>query len=140
MTLDVRPPAREPLDPWDDAAWIAGKLGSPFNRLIVVIGAESWCEKCRALKPHFEQLARQSPDRDILLWLDLEEHQEFLGAYIPVSLPEVLIYKEMKLIARSLLSDGSEATLRTVLQTLPAGNATAEDPDLARRLARQDWA
>ncbi|MDR0702914.1 MAG: thioredoxin family protein [Azoarcus sp.] len=128
------------FDPWNDAAFIAGKLRSPANRLIVIIGAESWCEKCRNLKPHFEELARQAPAQDIMLWFDLEEHQEFLGQYIPESLPEMLIYRNTHLAARSLLPDGNRESLLAALQTTCLDQAGENDPGIARRLAREDWA
>jgi len=140
MRPDTGQAPRELLDPWNDAAHIAARLGGPTNRLIVVIGAESWCEKCRNLKPHFETLARQAPGSDIMLWFDLEEHQEFLGSYIPESLPEVLIYNNMRLIARSSLQDGNEETLRAALQAMPPDKTATEDPSIAQRLAQQDWA
>jgi thiol-disulfide isomerase/thioredoxin len=129
----------ELLDPWNDAAFIAGKLGVPYNRLTVVIGAESWCEKCRKLKPHFDALARQAPATELMLWLDLEEHQEFLGDYVPESLPEFLLYRDMQLILHRLLADGSEEALYAALQAAPEKPAIA-DPGIARRLAQRDWA
>ncbi|MDR2093085.1 MAG: thioredoxin family protein [Azoarcus sp.] len=129
-----------PLDPWNDAALIADRLESPTNRLIVVIGAESWCEKCRNLKPHFEELARQAPAQDIMLWFDLETHQEFLGSYIPESLPEVLIYRNTCLAARSLLPDGKRESLLAALRMACPDRAETNDPGIARRLAREDWA
>jgi thioredoxin-like negative regulator of GroEL len=131
---------RELLDPWTDAAFIANKLDSARSRLIAIIGAEAWCEKCRSLKPHVETLAQQAADRDIVLWFDLEEHQEFLGTYIPESLPEVLVYQRGQLVSRSLLPDGTENSLLIALQRMPPNETGHEDPGIAQRLMQQDWA
>lgn len=131
---------RELLDPWDDAAHIAARIGMPGNRLVVVIGAESWCEKCRHLKSAFEEVARRAPVSDTMLWFDMEEHQEFLGQYLPESLPEVLIYKGTRLVSRSLLADGDGAALLAFLWANPPDRVMTEDPGIAQRLARKDWA
>jgi len=136
MTATKKTATHGLLDPFDDAAAIATRLYSARTVLIVVIGAEQWCEKCRKLKPEFEKLAAVS-ETDVMLWFDLEEHQEFLGGYIPESLPEVLIYRNMQLISRSLLPDGKATSLLTAMREItdPAG----EDPGIARRLVREDW-
>jgi thiol-disulfide isomerase/thioredoxin len=126
------------LDPWNDAAYIAAKLDEASTYLIAVIGAEGWCEKCRDLKPHFEIWAQKVPETTLMLWLDLEEHHEFLGDYIPESLPEVLIYSSTALVSRSLLPDGSEESLLAALQARQLEDG-AEDPGIARRLVQQDW-
>jgi len=133
---------RQPLDPWDDASLIAERILAPGGRLIVVIGAEAWCEKCRKLRPHFDELARLARDPDTILWLDLEEHQEFLGQYIPESLPEVLIYSNKRLVSRSLLPDGERESLIEALRKRPARSFEniGEDPGIAQRLTQQDWA
>jgi thiol-disulfide isomerase/thioredoxin len=131
---------RELLDPWDDAARIADRIAAPGSRLIVVIGAESWCGKCRSLKPVFEKLARRAQDSNLMIWFDVKEHQEFLGSYLPESLPEALVYEGLRLVSRSLLLDGDEASLLAALRTDLPDCAEAEDPGIARRLARKDWA
>ena len=130
---------REPLDPWNDAAYIAAKLGAASTGLIVVIGAESWCEKCRTLKPHFDALARQAPDSELMLWFDLEEHQEFLGDYLPESLPEVLIYRNTRLISRSQLADGEEASLLAALEARQQADSVHKAPGIVQRLMQKDW-
>lgn len=98
----------KPLDPWDDAAEIATRLHRPGSVLMVLIGAEAWCQKCRDLRPHFDALRTQLPANVVALWMDLEEHAEFLGEYVPESLPELCIYRSRKLSQKTIL-DGSLA-------------------------------
>jgi len=130
---------RELLDPWNDAARIAAMLGTG-KRLIVLIGAESWCEKCRKLKPHFEAVARNASPDDLMLWFDLEEHQEFLGSYIPESLPELLMYRGRRLIARAVLPNGEFESLRNALNMGEMDVTGGEDPEISWRLMFADWA
>lgn len=136
------------LDPWQDAATLAGRIASPFNRLIVVLGAEAWCARCRALKPVFMQIAEQAPERDIMLWLDIETHTDFIGDYLPESLPELLIYQGSRLMHHSVLIgkayreielDINADALRLLLAAPPPKTLGA-DPGIAQRLVQQDWA
>ncbi|MDQ1834140.1 thioredoxin family protein [Massilia scottii] len=128
------------LDPWTDAAAIAGRLASPSSRLILVIGAESWCETCRVFRPVFDSVARQRADsNETWLWLDLEEHVEFLGDYIPDGLPLLVVYNEAQLTHASIISDAGA----TVLEELLEQTSRIEHdhlPDLRSRLMASDWA
>lgn len=131
------------LDPWDDAARIAARLASPTNRLIVVIGAEAWCDKCREFKPHFDAVAANAPAHDLMLWLDLEDHQEFLGDYIPEDLPELLMYRQDTLLLRSAVPGMSQAAFKQALKAEPKQAAFVprnEDPGIAKRLLEPNWA
>ncbi|MGJ7505333.1 MULTISPECIES: thioredoxin [unclassified Variovorax] len=81
------------LDPWRDAAAIANALRGPTALLVVVLSAESWCQKCRDFKPRYEQVAADARAIGVWLWLDLEEHAEFLAGYVSDDLPWVLAYR-----------------------------------------------
>lgn len=97
-------------DPWDDASAIAQQLARPHAELAVVIGARAWCEKCRQLYPGFEAFAAQAHAVPrVSLWLDLEEHADFLGDFVPEDLPLWLQYREGRLVDYRVLSaiDGS---------------------------------
>lgn len=80
------------LDPWDDAQLLAQRLAQPDARLVVVIGAMAWCQKCRDYWPIFEQQAASAPASESHVWLDLEEHSAFLGTFVPDDLPLELTY------------------------------------------------
>ncbi|NMG72729.1 thioredoxin domain-containing protein [Parazoarcus communis] len=127
-----------PLDPWNDAALIAGRLGSPYNRLIVVLSAEAWCEKCRQLRPHFDAIALDAHERELMLWLDIEDHLPFIGDYLPASLPELLIYRSTTLEYRQVIESNLNA-LDAALSAPPMADP-GPDPGIANRLALQDWA
>jgi len=126
------------LDPWDDAASISARLESPATRLIVVIGAEAWCEKCRTLRPAFDALARRAKASDLHLWLDLEEHAEFIGDYVPDDLPELLIYQGGRLRGQTVVRDAFDR-LAQWIASCPAPLTAMQCPVL-ERLTAKDWA
>lgn len=133
-------PTSSLLDPWSDAVTISNILAKATSTLLVVIGAEAWCEKCRLLKPAFDELARQAPPHKVMLWLDLEDHAEFLGDYIPDSLPELCIYQRGSLLKKVQL-DGNEQSLHEALAaTHDAKSLVGDDPEILARLMRHDWA
>jgi thiol-disulfide isomerase/thioredoxin len=130
------------FDPWDDAQSIAQCLKKPGSLLVVVIGAEAWCEKCKALKPFFDAQAGHVPEHVVFLWLDLEDHADFLGDYVPESLPQLCVYQRGKLI-RKVVLDGTPESLRKALQSHPSGVSAlgdGNDPGIYQRLVQQDWA
>lgn len=131
------------LDPWDDAALIAARLASPHRRLIVVVGAEAWCQKCRELKTHFEAVASKASSLDLLLWLDLEGHQEFLGDYIPEDLPEFLIYRQSQLLFRRTPEETDQQAITRLLsaESEKLDWPPMEDaPGIIKRLVEPNWA
>lgn len=128
-----------PLDPWADAQRIARRLQQPGAELLVALGAEAWCGKCQILRPRFEQLcAAQAPATLTWLWLDLEDHAEFLGDFVPEELPLLLRWREAKLVQAALLEGiDSEAVLHDRLRELPL---PADAPALWQALAQANWA
>lgn len=127
------------LDPYDDAAVLAQRLALPEARLIVLIGAEAWCEKCRALRPVFEAAAERARPHDVFVWLDLEDDAAFIGAYLPQDLPEVLIYEAGRLRHRHVIEPAAPA-LQAALDDSSATSSAGNDPGILRRLTASDWA
>ncbi|WP_321950775.1 thioredoxin family protein [Paraburkholderia bannensis] len=130
------------LDPWLDAAAIAGSLKTPSSRLIVLLGAQSWCMKCRELRPLFEAAAHEVP-QDAWLWLDLEEHAEFIGDFLPEDMPLLLVYRAGALVHAVI---ASQAELHDVMRGRSDSSlansthiAPAAPTDLIARLALEDW-
>ena len=123
------------LDPWQDAARLARALEDDDTELILVLGAEAWCHKCRSLRPRFDAFADVAPPHRILLWLDVDEHAPFLGDYLPEDLPELLIYRAGTLTGRAHLApaDSLEGLLA---QARPSMDA----PGLWSAFVRADWA
>ncbi|WP_156371910.1 thioredoxin [Acidovorax sp. Leaf78] len=117
------------LDPWSDAQTLAQRLAQPGAQLIVVIGAVAWCQKCRDYLPIFDQQAMRSSPNQNYVWLDVEEHAAFLGAYVPHDLPLRLQYE-----------DGQLSTIKD-----PQGNSSFENNEIPaaqiyQRLTAEDWA
>ncbi len=125
------------LDPWTHAREIAERLAQPSARLVIVLGAESWCEKCRVFRAVFDDWAIQAEPPEIRLWLDLEEHAEFIGAYLPPSLPMLFAYEGGRLSHAEVLEPG--VTIDSVLVGERAPNNFA-DPGILERLLQADWA
>lgn len=128
------------LDPWDDAAGIASRLSLPGARLVFIIGAEAWCETCRTLRPVFESLAReQATQDDVWLWLDLEDHAEFLDDFIPESLPLMIAYQDDRL-THALVPDEITVPALAALLGETERIEHLSIPDLRSRFLVVDWA
>ena len=129
------------LDPWNSAAEIAKRLSMPNSHLVVILGALRWCQKCRDLYPEFEALAsQQSASHLTMLWLDLEDHAEFIGDFTPDDLPLLLVYhgallRMMRYIPAQTTIEAMMASLQRTDQ-VPASS----DPGIRQRLLQTDWA
>lgn len=121
------------LDPWDDAARIAERLALPGAKLIVLVGAAGWCEKCRQALPAFDAWACVAPLNETHVWMDLEEHAGLLGAWIPETLPVELVYENGRRVAHCHWAPSASDA-----GSVP--EVVAEPPDLWRILGRHDWA
>lgn len=131
---------QELLDPWSDAAVIADRLSQHNTRFICVIGAEAWCETCRQFRPAFDASAVDArDDRNVWLWLDLEEHAEFLGDFIPESLPLLIVYQGNRLTHAMVPNDLTTSGLGDLLRQ-PSHLAHPAVPDIRARMATVDWA
>jgi thioredoxin-like negative regulator of GroEL len=131
------------LDPWNDASVLADRLSQKDAALFVIVGAEQWCEKCRDLRPHFDAYMAQADTQDVWLWLDVEDHTDFLGDYMPDNLPMLIAYKGGKLVASHVLDIAPSALAEAVSQVNKASLAaqvSTPDPGIRARLLQQDWA
>ncbi len=121
------------LDPWDDAARIAERLTLRGAKLIVLVGAAGWCEKCRHALRAFDARACSAPPHETHVCVDIEEHAGLLGAWIPETLPLELVYENGGLEAKRTWGAG-------VSDAVPVLEDLAEVPNLWRILGRPDWA
>jgi hypothetical protein len=131
------------LDPWNDASVLAERLNRKDAGLFVVVGAEQWCEKCRILRPYFDAYMLQADSADVWLWLDLEDHAEFMGDYLPESLPMLIAYRGSKLVASQVLEVTPNVLTEVVSQITSAAfkaQTTLAEPGIRARLLQQDWA
>lgn len=104
--------AARQLDPWRDGPLIAQHLANPSTHLFIMLGAEAWCQKCRQVRPAFNTWAKQAALRgELYLWLDLEDHAELLGGYIPDDLPLLLEYGAGQLVRSVVVREALASTL-----------------------------
>ncbi len=85
------------LDAWDDFAKITSTLSDSSQSIVICLGA-SWCHKCEPVKKTIFQLSEVTPSNTHWLWLDLEDHCEFLGTFFPETIPLVWVYQGSHLV------------------------------------------
>ncbi|MFI8614543.1 hypothetical protein ACIGHN_03455 [Acidovorax sp. NPDC077693] len=117
------------LDPWSNAQILAQRLAQPEAKLVLVIGALAWCQKCREYLPIFEDEALHASPNQSYVWLDVEEHAAFLGLYIPHDLPLRLEYQAGQLSVSRVAGIDINST---------DNNIPAEQ--IYKRLTADDWA
>ncbi|MDQ1918738.1 thioredoxin family protein [Massilia pseudoviolaceinigra] len=134
------------LDPWDDASLLAGRLLGKNVVLFLFIGATQWCEKCKNLRPQFDRMAAEGDADEVWLWLDLVDHEEFIGNYQPDNLPTLLVYKDEHLVYCQAI-EHTECSLsehideiQRMLNTPEGLSLRVSDPGIRTRLLTQDWA
>ena len=127
------------LDPWEDAQHIAQVLRKGGAELLVAIGAEAWCEKCVELRPLVEALHQQhAQPNGVCLWLDLEDHAEFIGDFVPEDLPLLLRWRGGQLIQASVLEGVNPAAQPN--ERLRAVPIPKDAPNVWDALLRPGWA
>jgi thiol-disulfide isomerase/thioredoxin len=129
------------LDPWRDASAIAALLSSDASLLVVMVGAEQWCARCRALRPVFDELAAQRGANEVWLWLDMEDHADFIGDDLPENLPVLMAYRGDRLVLSHVLATEA-ASIRTRIDAARSAPPPAglSDPGIRARLLVADWA
>jgi thiol-disulfide isomerase/thioredoxin len=145
--------SRPALDPWADADFISRRLRQPGAELLVVLGAEAWCPKCKRLRPAFEHLVSGLPAHILPLWLDLEDHAEFLGGFLPPDLPLLLRWRAGRCVQAALVQDINPTAVPPQLRVRLQGLTLADDslvdpkerpllplPPLWTALGEGDWA
>lgn len=147
-------PAGPLVDPWRDACVLRRHVHRPGAELVVVLGAQGWCGKCRHLRARFETLCQAGlPEHVLALWLDLEDHAEFLGGFVPPDLPLLLRWRAGQCIQAALVQDIDPVAVppepRVCLQGLtlagdslldPNENTLLALPPLWAVLGQGDWA
>jgi hypothetical protein len=141
------------FDPWNDAELLGRHLARADAELLVVIGAEGWCGKCKRLRPAFEALCYAGmPSHVGWLWLDLEDHHEFLGEFIPPDLPLLLRWRKGLCVQAAVVEDialDTAAGERVKLRPLaiegtrlrdPHQDELAELPALWTEFVSESWA
>ncbi|MDQ1818139.1 thioredoxin [Massilia sp. CCM 9210] len=128
------------LDPWNDAGILAKRLQLPGSRLLIVVGAEAWCTRCRTIRPDFDSLAASAKADEIWLWLDVEDHAQFLGDYLPENLPMMLVYDGDRLVSSAFLDSASALRVKPIEPLVYEDKNLLIDPGIRSRLISEDWA
>lgn len=128
------------LDPWRDARDIAALLSKEDALLVVILGAEQWCARCRALRPMFDALAAQRQANEVWLWLDMEDHADFIGDDLPDNLPVLMAYQGNRLVLSEVLATEAASIQALVDGARSAPPAGLSDPGIRARLLVADWA
>jgi hypothetical protein len=135
---NIGEPVKKIFDPWADARLIAERQQLPGARLVIFLGAEAWCEKCRTLRPHIEAQAASASEDDTWVWLDLEDHAEFVGDYVPEDLPQLIIY-EKAIVTACVTLPLTQVSLAEVIRRQPGATSALVDPGILANLLREDW-
>jgi hypothetical protein len=133
-------PLPYPLNPWDHAPQIARHLANPAAELLLVLGAEAWCSKCQRLRPLFDALcAVGMPAQVLCLWLDVEEHAEFLDGFVPPDLPLLLRWRQGQCVQAARVQNidpqAADPAARVSLQALELQGQQLVDPHDSTLLA-----
>ncbi len=131
--------AKPLLDPWNDAAQIAAYLNDNTVQLIVGLGAE-WCSLCDSVRPRFAVLAAAAHPAEHWLWLNLEEHSELLGDFMPQTLPLLWVYQGSKLVAHGQIDAASGLPSKAALLETLTPLSDLPESSIRTRLIQPDWA
>lgn len=120
------------FDPWNDAQALARQLARSDAELLVIIGAEAWCPKCLRLRPLFDALCADAmPTQVAWMWLDLEDHAEFLNGFIPPDLPLLLRWRQGVCVQAAIVEDidlDAPPAERVSLKPLAIEGSQVRDP------------
>lgn len=119
------------LDAWDDFSKIKHILNNKKESIVIVLGA-SWCHKCDPVKKAIFRLAENVTPAVHWLWLDLEDHCEFLGNYSPETIPLVWVYQGDHLIRHGVVDENSSTDLDffNFIQSIAIADITAPESNI----------
>lgn len=116
------------LDAWNDFSRIKHILNNKTESMVILLGA-SWCHKCDPVKKAIMRMTQNATPAIHWLWLDLEEHCEFLGNFFPETIPLIWVYQGEHLIRHGVVDEKTVAELDFLdfIQSIPVvSSATPE--------------
>lgn len=123
------------LDAWNDFSKIKHILNNKKESIVIVLGA-SWCHKCDPVKKIIERLTENATPTAHWLWLDLEEHCEFLGNFSPETIPLVWVYQGEHLIRHGTIDENNDANLNFIefIQSIPIADTETPESNIRQFL------
>ena len=89
------------------------------------------------MRPEFDAFAQHlQAGGHVALWMDIEEHGEFLGDYVPEDMPALFCYRDRLLASAGIVAEfhGDTWTYKSALVQ------TGDLPDLWAALMAENWA
>jgi thioredoxin 1 len=84
------------FSPDSDHTNLRAALARP-DALLVACFCAAWCDTCTLYQPRFEALARARPEHGFV-WIDIEDHAEFLGEEDVENFPTLLIQSDKSVL------------------------------------------
>jgi thiol-disulfide isomerase/thioredoxin len=119
------------LDAWNDFSKIKHILNNKAESIVILLGA-SWCHKCDPVKKSITRMTQHDTPTVNWLWLDLEDHCEFLGNFSPETIPLVWVYQGEHLIRHGVIEENkdSEQDFLEFILSIPVVSTTASEANI----------
>ncbi|MGV8834871.1 hypothetical protein [Cellvibrio sp.] len=119
------------LDAWNDFSKIKYILNNETESIVILLGA-SWCHKCDPVKKSIMRMIKDATPAVHWLWLDLEDHCEFLGNFSPETIPLVWVYQGDNLIRHGAVDENKVVDLNffDFIQSIPIVGATTPESNI----------
>ncbi len=99
-------------------------IASGTEKLVVCLCA-AWCDTCTAYRPVLEETAAAHPDARFV-WLDIEDHEDMLGALDIENFPTLLVAVEDDVRFFGTLTPQPETLARLLRASFEAGTGTGD--------------
>ena len=104
--------------------------------LLLACLCAAWCRTCDEYKPLFDSLAETFGDRVRLVWVDIEDDEEALGAVDVVDFPTLLIARGDQALFFGPVLPHAQTARQLVERSLDGSIAMATNAELAGLPAR----
>jgi thioredoxin 1 len=108
----------------------------PRTPLLVACLCAAWCRTCDEYRRNFDSLAAAFGDRVCLAWVDIEDHEEALGAIDVVDFPTLLIARGDEALFFGPVLPHAQTARQLVQRALDGSLAMAADAALEGLPAR----
>jgi thioredoxin 1 len=99
--------------------------------LLVAGLCAQWCGTCREYRPLFDQQSLAFGEHASFAWVDVEDHDEVLGALDVENFPTLLIARGDEVLFYGVVTPHVQTLARLVQTALDGGLKAVNDPSLA---------